>query len=426
MSTPVSANSLPPATKKKVSLAKRIFVALILGILFGHFYPAYGVALKPLGDVFLRMIKMLIVPLIFATLVTGVAGAGDFKKMGRLGLKTMIWFQLATTVAMIYGLIVSNVIQPGAGVAIINVDPQAAAAAAKKSFSIIDVLVNVVPSNIVEAAATANLLQIVFFSCFFGVAVAAMKERGQIILRGAEAVQEAMFHVTNYVMKLTPIGVFGFAAFTVGRYGLKLVIPLAKLIGSLYLGLFLFILTVLVVACVLIKVNFFQLMRVIKEPLAIAFSTASSEAALPMTIEKLEKFGVPKHIIGFVLPTGYAFNLDGSVLYHIMAVVFIAQMYGIPMDLSAQILVILTLAVAQKGTAGVPGAAMIVLAAIIPMFNLPIEGLFMIIGVDRIMDMGRTAVNLAGNVIATLVVARWENELPDELIQAAYAKNYDE
>jgi len=321
---------------------------------------------------------------------------------------------------------VSNVIQPGAGVAIINVDPQAAAAAAKKSFSIIDVLVNVVPSNIVEAAATANLLQIVFFSCFFGVAVAAMKERGQIILRGAEAVQEAMFHVTNYVMKLTPIGVFGFAAFTVGRYGLKLVIPLAKLIGSLYLGLFLFILTVLVVACVLIKVNFFQLMRVIKEPLAIAFSTASSEAALPMTIEKLEKFGVPKHIIGFVLPTGYAFNLDGSVLYHIMAVVFIAQMYGIPMDLSAQILVILTLAVAQKGTAGVPGAAMIVLAAIIPMFNLPIEGLFMIIGVDRIMDMGRTAVNLAGNVIATLVVARWENELPDELIQAAYAKNYDE
>ncbi|MDR3565795.1 MAG: cation:dicarboxylase symporter family transporter [Negativicutes bacterium] len=426
MSMPVSPDNLSPAPKKRVGLAKQIFAALFLGILFGHFYPAYGVALKPVGDVFLRMIKMLIVPLIFATLVTGVAGAGDFKKMGRLGLKTMIWFQLATTVAMIYGLIVSNLVQPGAGVAIINVDPQAAAAAAKKSFSIIDVLVNVVPNNIVEAAASANLLQIVFFSCFFGVAVAAMKERGKIIIQAAEALQEAMFFVTNYVMKLTPIGVFGFAAFTVGRYGLKLVIPLAKLIGSLYLGLFVFILTVLVVACLLIKVNFFQLLRVIKEPLAIAFTTASSEAALPLTIEKLEKFGVPKHIIGFVLPTGYAFNLDGSVLYHIMAVVFIAQMYGVPMDLSSQLMVILTLAVAQKGTAGVPGAAMIVLAAIIPMFNLPIEGLFMIIGVDRIMDMGRTAVNLAGNVIATLVVARWENELPDDLILAAYTKNYDE
>ena len=422
--TESSASSAVPK-KKRSGLATQIFIALFLGGLFGYFFPSQGVALKPLGDAFLRMIKMLIVPLIFATLITGIAGTGSFKKMGRLGLKAMIWFWSATTVAMIYGLAIANFLRPGAGVAVMHVEAHEAVAAGGKALSLVDLLLRMIPTNVFEAATTANLLQIVFFSCFFGIAVAAMGERSKILVDFFGAVQHAMFFVTRYVIKLTPFGVFGFASYTVGRYGLKLVLPLAKLIGCLYLGLFVFVVTVLFIACLFIKVNFFQVVRLIKEPLAIAFTTASSEAALPLTIEQLDKFGVPKHITGFVLPTGYAFNLDGGSLYHIMAVMFIAQVYGIHLTIAQQFMIFITLAVAQKGTAGVAGAAMIILSALLPTFGLPMEGLFMIMGVDRIMDMGRSAVNLCGNVIATLVVARWEGELPDATIQAAYAMDFE-
>jgi len=410
--------------KSKFPLATQIFVALFLGGVFGYFFPQQGAALKPVGDIFLRMIKMLIVPLIFSTLIVGIAGTGSFKQMGRLGVKAMAWFWGATTVAMIYGLTIANVLRPGAGVPIMHVQAHETIAASK-SISIIDLLIRMVPTNPFEAAVTANLLQIVFFSCFFGIGVAAMGDKGKIIVGFFDAIKDAMFFVTRYVIKLTPFGVFGFAAFTVGKYGLQLVAPLAKLIGCLYLGLFLFVITVLCVACVIIRVNFFQVIRIFRQALAIAFTTASSEASMPLTMENLEKFGVPKHIVGFVLPTGYAFNMDGGSLYHIMAVMFIAQVYGVHLSLTQQIMMFVTMAVAQKGAAGVAGVAIIIISAMLPTFGLPMEGLFMIMGVDRIMDMGRTVVNLTGNIIATLVVARWENELPDSTIQAAYALEWD-
>ena len=410
--------------KSKFPLATQIFVALFLGGLFGYLFPQQGTALKPVGDIFLRMIKMLIVPLIFSTLIVGIAGTGSFKQMGRLGVKAMAWFWGATTIAMIYGLTIANVLRPGAGVPIMHVQAHETITASK-SISIIDLLIRMVPTNPFEAAVTANLLQIVFFSCFFGIGVAAMGDKGKIIVGFFDAIKDAMFFVTRYVIKLTPFGVFGFASFTVGKYGLGLIAPLAKLIGCLYLGLFLFVVTVLCIACVLIKVNFFQVIRIFRQALAIAFTTASSEASMPLTMENLEKFGVPKHIVGFVLPTGYAFNMDGGSLYHIMAVLFIAQVYGVHLSLTQQIMMFVTMAVAQKGAAGVAGIAIIIISAMLPTFGLPMEGLFMIMGVDRIMDMGRTVVNLTGNIIATLVVARWENELPDSTIQAAYALEWD-
>jgi proton glutamate symport protein len=420
--------SIPQQTlskkKSRFPLATQIFLALVLGGVFGYVFPQQGAALKPVGDIFLRMIKMLIVPLIFATLIVGISGTGSFKQMGRLGLKAMVWFWGATTVAMTYGLFIANVLRPGAGVPIMHAQAHEAIAAGKP-ISVVDLFMRMVPANPFEAATTGNLLQIVFFSCFFGVAVAAMGNRGKIIVDFFEAIKEAMFHVTRYVIKLTPLGVFAFASFTVGKFGLSLIMPLAKLIGCLYLGLILFVLTVLCVACVIIQVNFFQLVRIFREALVITFTTASSEAAMPMTMERLEKFGVPKHIVGFVLPTGYAFNMDGGSLYHIMAVLFIAQVYGIHLTIGQQIVMFVTMAVAQKGAAGVAGIAIIIISAILPTFGLPMEGLFMIMGVDRIMDMGRSAVNLVGNIIATLIVARWENELPHSTIQAAYSLDWD-
>jgi len=240
------------------------------------------------------------------------------------------------------------------------------------------------------------------------------------------SVAETMFVVTGYVMKMTPIGVFAFIGWTVGTYGITLIIPLAKLIATLYFGLIVFIMAVLVPACMVMHINFFQLLRAIKQPLILAFTTCSSEAALPSMLENLNKFGVPKHILGFVLPTGYSFNLDGSILYKCMALVFIAQMYKIPLSYETQLMMLVTMMIVQKGSAGVPGAAFMGLSFGVVAFNLPMEGLFMIMGIDRILDMGRTSTNVIGNAVASLVTARWEGELSDETIQAAYLKNYDD
>ena len=412
--------------KKKRNTPVLILLALIGGIIFGYLFPNTGVALKPIGDAFLKMIKMIIVPLVFATLVTGIAGTGDFKRMGRLGGKALIWFTFASTIALVLGLILANVIEPGSGVPLMKVEAPPGAGAAIKLKSNTELLLGVIPTNIFEALSTANLLQVVFFSCFFGVATASLKERGKPIIDFMASVSEAMFVVTNYVMKFTPFGVFAFMGWTVGKYGLTLILPLAKLIGTLYFGLIIFILMVLLPACIVVKVNFFQLLRAIKQPLILAFTTCSSEAALPLMLENLEKFGVPKHIVSFVLPTGYTFNLDGSILYKCMALVFIAQMFSIPLDISTQLMMLVTMMIVQKGSAGVPGAAFMGLSFGVVAFNLPMEGLFMIMGVDRILDMGRTSTNVIGNAVASLVVARWEGDLSEEAILAGYSKNYDE
>lgn len=413
--------------KKGIGLTTQIFIGLILGVLFGYIFPQYGIALKPIGDIFLRMIKMIVVPLIFSALIMGIAGTGDFKQMGRLGFKALVWFEVATTIALIIGIVVVNVLQPGSGVNIGNVgDTSAVNAAAKKSVDMMQMLIDIVPTNIVDSMSRGSLLQIVFFSTFFGVATAAAGKYGEPVVKLAESVTQIMFHFTMYVMKLAPIGIFATISFTVGKFGLGMLIPLAKLIFSLYFALIVFILVVLVGAALIVRVNFFHLMRAVKEPLLLAFTTASSETALPLLIERLQKFGVPKHIVTFVLPTGYSFNLDGGTLYSSLAVVFIAQVYGIPLDLGQQVMLVLTLMLATKGMAAVPGAVLITIAGTVAAFGLPVEGVALILGVDRILDMGRTATNVVGNTIATIVVARWENALPDDVLKVAYTLNYDE
>jgi len=412
--------------KKGVGLTTQIFIGLILGVIFGYVFPQYGVALKPVGDMFIRMIKMIVVPLVFSSLVMGIAGTGDFKKLGRLGAKAIIWFEIATTLALIVGLVVVNVFKPGVGVNVAAADASVAATAASKTIDMTQMLVHIVPTNVVDAMARGDMLQIIVFSTFFGVAAAAMGVKGRPAVDLCISVAEIMFKFTWYVMKLAPIGVFALIAFTVGKFGLGMLIPLAKLIGSLYFALIAFLLLLVVGASAVLRVNFFHLIRAIKEPILIGFSTASSEAALPLAMEKLEKFGVPKHIVTFVLPTGYTFNLDGSTLYSALAVVFIAQVYGVPFDLSQQILMVLTLMLSTKGIAAVPGASLIVIAGTAAAFGLPVEGIGIILGVDRILDMARTACNLIGNCIAAVVVARWEKELPDEVLQVAYAQSYED
>ena len=412
--------------KKGIGLTTQIFLGLILGVIFGYVFPKYAVELKPIGDMFIRMIKMIVVPLVFSSLVMGIAGTGDFKKLGRLGVKSILWFELATTLALIVGLLVVNVFQPGVGVNVVGADAGAAATAAKKTIDMTQMLVNIVPTNVVDAMARGDMLQIIVFSTFFGVAAAAMGAKGKPAVDMCISVAEIMFKFTFYVMKLAPIGVFALIAFTVGKFGLGMLIPLAKLIGSLYFALILFIAIIVAGATLVLRVNFFHLIRALKEPMLIGFSTASSEAALPLAMEKLEKFGVPKHIVTFVLPTGYTFNLDGSTLYSALAVVFIAQVYGVPFDLSQQILMVITLMLSTKGIAAVPGASLIVIAGTAAAFGLPVEGIGIIMGVDRILDMARTVCNLTGNCIAAVVVARWEKELPDEVLQVAYAQSYED
>ncbi|MFA6850903.1 MAG: cation:dicarboxylase symporter family transporter [Selenomonadaceae bacterium] len=412
--------------KKGIGLATQIFIGLVLGIVFGYIFPEYGKQLKPLGDAFIRMIKMIVVPLIFSSLVMGIAGTGDFKKLGRLGGKAIIWFEFATTLALIVGLTVVNVLKPGVGVAITGGPTDAIAEAAKKSINHIDMILNLIPTNIVDAMARQDMLQIIVFSCFFAVAAASIGDKGRPVIDFAQSVAQIMFKFTHYVMKLAPIGIFGSIFYTVGTYGLKMLLPLGQLILSLYLALLIFIGIVLVLASFIVKVNFFHLLRAIKEPLILAFSTAASEAALPIAMEKLEKFGVPKHIVTFVLPLGYTFNLDGSTLYSALAVVFIAQVYGLPFPIETQVLMLITLMLSTKGIAAVPGASLIVIAGTAAAFGLPVEGIAIILGVDRVLDMARTVCNVTGNCIAAVVVARWENDLPDEVLQIAYKQSYDD
>jgi proton glutamate symport protein len=411
--------------KKGIGLSTQIFLGLILGVIFGYLFPEYGKALKPIGDIFIRMIKMIVVPLVFSSLVMGIAGTGDFKKLGRLGGKAIIWFEIATTFALIIGLVVVNVLQPGVGVATGSGAGGAAAEAAKKTIDHMAMIINLVPTNVVDAMARQDMLQIITFSVFFGVAAASMGSKGRPVIDLAISVAEIMFKFTHYVMMLAPIGIFGAIAYTVGTYGIGMLLPLGKLILSLYLALILFIAVVLLGASLVVRVNFLHLLRALREPLVLAFSTAASEAALPIAMEKLEKFGVPKHIVTFVLPLGYTFNLDGSTLYSALAVVFISQVYGIPFPIDAQILMLITLMLSTKGIAAVPGASLIVIAGTAAAFGLPVEGVAIILGVDRVLDMARTACNVFGNCVAAVVVARWEKELPDEVLQVAYSQSYE-
>ena len=405
--------------RRTPSLTTQIFIGLLAGVAVGYFRPDVGVAVKPLADAFLRMIKMIIAPLLFATLVVGIAGSGDLKAMGRIGLKAILYFEAATTVALFLGLGLVNLFKPGAGLAMpIGRDTAAVATMAQSQQHGWDIFLHLFPTSVVDAMARGDILQLVVFSTFFGIALGAVGAKGQPVLHLLESTAHVMFKFTGYVMVFAPIGVFAAIAATVGGNGLAILYTLGKLIALMYLGLTIFVVLVVGGVAYLIRVPFLSFAKAIREPFLIAFTTASSEAALPKALEVMERFGVPRNIVGFVLPTGYSFNLDGTTLYLSLASVFVAQLAGVSMPFGQQLVMMLTLMLTSKGVAGVPRAALVVLTATLTQFGLPLEGAAILLGIDQIMDMGRTAVNVMGNCIATAVVARWEGVFDDARMRA--------
>jgi proton glutamate symport protein len=413
----------PAGRRSRVpSTTTQIFFGLVVGVAIGYFWPSSdaggvhvaGVAesLKPIADTFLRMIKMIIAPLLFSTLVIGIAGTGDLKAMGRIGIKAVVYFEIATTIALFLGLGLVNVFKPGVGVQV-TVSQTIADLAARKPLTGWELLTHLFPTSVVQAMAEGEILQLVVFSIFFGIAVAAIGKRGQPIVDVLESTAQAMFKFTGYVMLFAPFGVMAAIAATVGKMGLAILITLGKLVLLMYGGLLVFAVVVLGVVSMLIRVPFFTFVKAVREPFLIAFTTASSEAALPKALEVMERFGCPKNIVGLVLPTGYSFNLDGTTLYLSLASVFVAQLFGVEMSMGQQLVMMLTLMLTSKGVAGVPRAALVVLTATLGQFKLPLEGAAILLAIDQIMDMGRTAVNVMGNCIATAVVARWEGVFDD-------------
>jgi proton glutamate symport protein len=424
-----------PVRKSRMpSNTTQIFIGLVLGIVIGYVWPSsdvngvhtagLGEQIKPLADTFLRMIKMIIAPLLFSTLVVGIAGTGDLKAMGRIGLKAIIYFEVATTIALFLGLGLVNLFQPGAGVQIPMTGTDSLQAIQNiKAHTGWDMLVTLFPTSVVDAMARGDILQLVVFSIFFGIGLAAVGEKGKPLLEVLESTAQVMFKFTGYVMLFAPIGVMAAISATVAKMGLGILLTLGKLVLLMYGGLLVFAVIVIGGVALIIRVPFLTFLRAIKEPFLIAFTTASSEAALPKALEVMERFGCPKNIVGLVLPTGYSFNLDGTTLYLSLASVFVAQLFGVPMTFGQQLIMMLTLMLTSKGVAGVPRAALVVLTATLAQFKLPLEGAAILLAIDQIMDMGRTAVNVMGNCISTAVVARWEGVFDDEKMRAFAASN---
>jgi proton glutamate symport protein len=393
-------------------------VALVAGIAFGAVFPGPAKELGLLGTIFLRLIKSIIAPLIFATLVVGIAGAGSIKTMGRIGGKAILYFEIVTTLALVIGLGAANLVQPGAGVALTpGANPGVAAAGATGLQQTVE---HTFPTSIIDAMARGEVLQIVVFSFLFGTACAAIPTKSRAVVDFCQALSDVMFRYTNYVMLFAPLGVFGAMAATIGDKGLGVLLNLGKLVLTLYATQIFFIVVVLGTVTAIARIPLRRFIRWVREPFLIAFSTASSEAALPLALENMQCFGVPKHIAAFVLPTGYSFNLDGSTLYLSLASMFVAQAAGIHLSWGTQITMMLTLMLTSKGVAAVPRASLVILAGTLATFNLPIEGVALLLGVDALMDMARTSVNLLGNCLATAVVARWEGiEFPATDVEPA-------
>ena len=412
--------------KNSKRLTLHIFIALIAGILFGWLAPVWAVKMQPLGDLFLRMVKMIIAPLIFATLVVGIAGHGNVKNLGKIGFKTIVYFEIATTIALILGLVMANVLKPGAG---FNIDVNSVSMNAVESMKNIpsgmdfaQTLVHSVPESVIAAMANGDLLQIVVFAIFFALAVCAVGQKARPVLDILQSTCDIMFKFTEYVMKFAPIGVFGAMSATIGQNGITILVSYLKLIAITYFSLIVFVAIVLVVACRIINVPFMGLLKTIKDPALLAFTTASSEAALPKAMELMEKFGVPKSIVSFVMPMGYTFNLDGTTMYLTLATLFCAQVVGIEIPIQQQIMIMLTLMLTSKGIAGVPRVSLVILTGTLASFGLPLVGVAVLLGIDQILDMGRTTVNLIGNCVATTVVARWENDFDHKKMEKFLAK----
>jgi len=396
---------------RRPSLTTWILIAIIAGGAFGHFFPAAATDLRILGTIFIRLIRTIVAPLLFATLVVGIAGHGNLKQVGRMGVKAIIYFEIVTTLALLIGWAAITISRAGVGITLPSPAPgDQAAVAPPQTWQ--DILLHVFPENIAKAVADGEVLQVVVFSVIFGAALALVPEtRRRPMLTLMESLAETMFRFTNIVMLFAPIGVGAAIAYTVGHLGIGVLVNLATLLVTMYVAVAVFIVGVLLPVALLARVPLRRFIAAAAEPTSIAFATASSEAALPRAMENMEALGVPRHIVAFVIPTGYSFNLDGSTLYLSLAAIFVAQAAGIQLSLGQQFLLLLTLMLTSKGVAGVPRAALVILLGTVSSFGLPAEPVFIILGIDALMDMARTATNVLGNCLATVVIARWEGEM---------------
>lgn len=398
-------------SKPRISPTTQIMIGLVLGIIAGILINNYNQSLvdviRPFSQIFIRMIRMIIAPLLFGTLVAGIAGAGHFKDVGRMGLRAIIYFEIVTTLALLIGLVMVNIMRPGDGMVLpMGQNPGIAA----KAQTWQEIVLHTVPTSVIEAMATGDVLQIVVFSMVFAIGLGMVGEKGKAMVEWCEALTEAMFKVTNIIMLYAPIGVGAAIAVTIGTSGLAVMKNLAYLVLTLYVALGVFFLLVLIPVMLMFRIPIVAFFKSIKEPALIAFSTTSSEAALPRAMESVEAFGVPRKIVSFILPLGYSFNLDGSTLYLSLAAVFVAQAAGVELTVGQQVTMLLTLMLTSKGVAGVPRASLVILAATLASYNLPLEGITLILGVDALMDMARTMTNVVGNCLASVVVAKWEGE----------------
>ncbi|KHO17010.1 glutamate/aspartate:proton symporter GltP [Acinetobacter seifertii] len=423
----------------KFSLAWQILIALILGIVVGavlHNQPEIkdsivNNVLTPLGKIFISLIKMIVIPIVFSTLILGIAGVGSTKSLGRLGFKTILYFEIITTIAILVGLVAANIFHPGSGIdmsQLVQTDisqyKHTTEEVQSQSHGIMQTILSLIPTNIISSMAHGEMLPVIFFAVLFGIGLSSLPATTKDpLLNVFHAVSETMFRVTHIIMKYAPVGVFGLIAVTVANFGFASLIPLGKLVVLVYGAILFFGLVVLGLTAKMFSINIFTLLKILKDELILAYSTASSETVLPRIMQKMEAYGAPKAISSFVIPTGYSFNLDGSTLYQSIAAIFIAQLYGIEMSISQQVILVVTLMITSKGIAGVPGVSFVVLLATLGSVGIPVEGLAFIAGVDRIMDMARTALNVVGNALAVLVISKWEKQYDYEKA-AAYEATF--
>ena len=402
----------------------QVIVAIIIGILLGHFQPTLGSSMKPLGDGFIKLIKMIIAPIIFCTVVIGIASMGDVKKVGRVGGKALLYFEVVSTVALTIGLIIMNFFRPGSNmnVDVSSLDPASVAnytKAASSNHGFADFLLNIIPSTVVDAFAKGDILQVLFFSVLFGFALSALGPQGKKLLTIIEDISQVFFKIINIIMRFAPLGAFGAMAFTIGNYGLKSLGPLAELMGTFYLTCLLFIFVVLGAISKYIGFNILDFITYIKDELLIVLGTSSSESVLPRIMHKLEDLGCSKSVVGLVIPTGYSFNLDGTSIYLTMAALFVAQATNTDLTLLQQLTILAVLMLTSKGASGVTGSGFVTLAATLSVVpTIPVAGLALILGIDRFMSEARALTNLIGNGVATLAISKWENELNYDKLNA--------
>jgi proton glutamate symport protein len=398
--------------RKKNSLTLYIFIGMALGLVIGTFFPNLGTSLRPLSQIFIRLIKSIIAPLIFGTIVVGIAGHSDLKAVGRMGVKALVYFEVVTTLALFIGLGIVNAVRPGVGVQLKGA--QVAQLAAKPQ-KLADVLVHIFPQSFFQAAAEGEILQVVIFSILFAFGLSLLKHKKKVMLDFCDALSETMFKFTSIVMRFAPVGVGAAIAVAVGSRGLTVLVNLGLLILSFYAAAGFFILAILVPVMIIFRIPVRAFISAVKEPALIAFSTTSSEAALPKAMQSMEGMGIPREIVAFILPTGYSFNLDGTCLYLSLASVFVAQAAGVHLSFGHQLIMVLTLMLTSKGVAGVPRASLVILAGTLTQFNLPLEGVAILLGIDELVDMVRTTINVIGNCLASAVIARWEGKFPEKI-----------